>query len=904
MGLHEEHTEPEPAGASRDVDVITPESPEAPQGITPGSEHAVGPSRPATAVGTVFVSGMHSGPNPSPGLSVARSLRLAQPDLRIVGLDYSRESSGLHSALLDDLVCLPAWREAHLATWIKQMDRLLEPEDAVLIPCLDLEVRLLARELGAHSRILGPPKPALELVGKPPVEAAERLGLRTPEYETDTSWQAVDTFIRRSPYGVWVKGQHYDAHRAHTAGAALSLGDVVQRTWGGNWHLEAHVAGQECSIAFCALDGRLLDAVFITKAMVTTEGKTWAGEVAELDAAMRDRLAGLLADARWTGGGELELIRSWSGELTLMEINPRLPAWIHGASVCGANLPAALVTGEPADPGRRLTPGFTRVVEEIPVHPALGITPIAWVAGGISRPGDKRHSGMPSLGQRRLLPHEGAELTEEQLESPPNPSLTPNLSSSLAAAAHVDGTVASEAEAVAREAEAVVRGAETVVSEAEAVVREAESAGRAGGSVAGAPARGRSDGPDVPAVPAADASAVPRGASDIPADEPPVPADAAAVRTGGFEKLLGPPGNAATPYRQMLLPLFTERVRALRQEVDGVGRVLLAHSVKTCPQPAVLREAARLGLAAEAISLAELEAADRYGLAAERAILNGPAKWWPATDRVRCFAFFADSTAELTAVHALLDSGFQLEAEVVGVRVAPAGLVSRFGVPLHERDSMAETARLLRTLADRLGARWGLHFHYAQSVLGAPRWQRECATALSAADPLADQLGGPPAVLDIGGGWHVDDLPCLRASLEYVLAHGPDAARDGDPLLVMEPGKLLTQPSAAVVTQVLAHRGSHRGEDIVVDAAEGDMPEAPFHPHPVARFDGSRWVPLRPGGSWIFGRSCMEHDVLSVRLDLGDVRDGDYLAFGMCGGYDTSMAYDFGRGTAPRELGQ
>ncbi|MFF4606047.1 hypothetical protein ACFY12_25310 [Streptomyces sp. NPDC001339] len=834
----------------------------------------MGPSGPATAVGTVFVSGMHSGPNPSPGLSVARSLRLAQPDLRIVGLDYSRESSGLHSALLDDLVCLPAWREAHLATWIEQMDRLLEPEDAVLIPCLDLEVRLLARELGSHSRILGPPKSALELVGKPPVEAAELLGLRTPEYETDTSWQAVDMFIRRSPHGVWVKGQHYDAHRAHTAGDALSLGDVVQRTWGGNWHLEAHVAGQECSIAFCALDGRLLDAVFISKAMVTTEGKTWAGEVAELDAAMRDRLAGLLADARWTGGGELELIRSWSGELTLMEINPRLPAWIHGASVCGANLPAALVTREPADPARRLTPGFTRVVEEIPVHPALGITPIAWVAGGISRPGDKRHSGMPSLGQRRLLPHEGAELTEAQLESPPNPGLTPSPGTS----AHVDGTVASEAEAVAREAEAVVRGAETVVSEAEAVVREAESAGRAGGSVA--------------------------GASAVPVAEAPVPADAPAVRTGGFEKLLGPPGNAATPYRQILLPLFTERVRALRQEVEGIGRVLLAHSVKTCPQPAVLREAARLGLAAEAISLAELDAAARYGMAAERAILNGPAKWWPATDRVRCFAFFADSVAELSTLQAQLDSGFQLEAEVVGVRVAPAGLVSRFGVPLHERDSMAETARLLRTLADRLGAGWGLHFHYAQSTLGAPRWQRECATALSAADPLADQLGGPPAVLDIGGGWHVDDLPCLRTSLEYVLAHGPDAARDGDPLLVMEPGKLLTQPSAAVVTQVLAHRGSHRGEDIVVDAAEGDMPEAPFHPHPVARFDGSRWVPLRPGGSWIFGRSCMEHDVLSVRLDLSDVRDGDYLAFGMCGGYDTSMAYDFGRGTAPRELGR
>ncbi|MEU9110320.1 hypothetical protein AB0D04_00665 [Streptomyces sp. NPDC048483] len=750
---------------------------------------------------------------------MARSLRLARPDLRIVGLDYSRESSGLHSELLDDLVCLPAWREAHLATWIDQMGRLLEPDDAVLIPCLDLEVRLLARELGSHDRILGPPKTALELVCKPPAEAAERLGLSTATHETDTSWPAVDQFIRRSPYGAWVKGQHYDAYRAYTAGAALALGDVVQRTWGGDWHLEAHVAGQECSITFCALDGRLLDAVFITKAMVTTEGKTWAGEVTELDGTLHDRLADLVADAQWTGGGELELIRSWSGELTLMEINPRFPAWIHGASVCGANLPAALVMGQGADPGRLLTPGFTRVVEEIPVHPDLGITPIAWVAGGVSRPGDKRHSGMPSLGQRCLVPPDEAEVTEEPIVNRP------------ASAAHMGGTTAD--------------------------VRETDT---------------HTGGP--------------------------------AAHPSGFEELLDPPGSAATPRRHLLLPLFTEQVRALRQEVEGLGRVVLAHSVKTCPHPAVLQEAARLGMAAEAISLGELEAAERHGLTAEQAILNGPAKWWPATDRVRCFAFFVDSVAELSRLHTLLDSGFQLEAEVVGVRVAPAGLVSRFGVPLHERDTMAETSRLLGSLAERLGAGWGLHFHFAQSVLGAARWQRECVTALSAADPLADQLGGPPAVVDIGGGWHVDDLPYLRASLEHVLAHGPAVAREGDPLLVMEPGKLLTQPSAAVVTQVLARRTSHRGVDIVVDAAEGDMPEAPFHPHPVARFDGSRWVPLGPGPNWILGRSCMEHDVLSVRLDLTDVREGDHLAFGMCGGYDTSMAYEFGRGTAPRELGQ
>ncbi|MEV8020386.1 hypothetical protein AB0O76_29415 [Streptomyces sp. NPDC086554] len=729
---------------------------------------------------------------------MARSLRLAWPDLRLVGVDYSAESSGLHSDILDDLVCLPPWSRMHLATWSEQIDRLLAPDDAFLIPCLDLEVRLLATELGSHDRVLAPSKSALDLVRKPPLDAAERLGVRSPEYETDTSWQAIERFVRRSPHGVWVKGEHYDAFRAFTAGEAMALGDIVEQTWGGGWHLEAHVAGQECSIAFCALDGRLLDAVFMTKAMITVEGKTWAGEVAELDGTLHDRLAGLVADTLWSGGGELELIRGWNGELTLMEINPRLPAWIHGTSVCGANLPAALVAGRAADRGRPLAPGFTRVVEEIPVHPSLGITPFTWAAGELSRPADKHPSGMPSLGRRRLLSTERVAATEES----------------------IDGRTAT------------------------------------------------------------------------------------AARAGGFEDLLEPPGHGVTPRRHLLLSLFTEQVRALQRQVEGLGRVRLAHSVKTCPQPAVLREAARLGMVAEAISLAELDVADGLGLAADRAILNGPAKWWPAADRVRCWAFFADSVAELSRVHTLLDDGFQLTADVVGIRVAPVALTSRFGIPLHERDVMSRAAGLLGTLARRLGARWGLHFHCAQSIVGAPRWQRECAAALRAADPLADQLGQPPAVLDVGGGWHVDDMPHLRPSLEYVLAHGPSAAREADPLLVLEPGKLLTQPTAAVVTQVLVRRESGRSCDIVVDAAAGDMPEGPHRPHPVARFDGSRWVPLLPGRSRILGRSCMEHDVLACRLSLDDVREGEYLAFGMCGAYDTSMAYDFGRGTVPRELGE
>lgn len=50
---------------------------------------------------------------------------------------------------------------------------------------------------------------------------------------------------------------------------------------------------------------------------------------------------------------ELELIRTADNELYLIEINPRLPAWVYLAVAAGQNLPEAMIqlaAGEPVEP--------------------------------------------------------------------------------------------------------------------------------------------------------------------------------------------------------------------------------------------------------------------------------------------------------------------------------------------------------------------------------------------------------------------------------------------------------------------------------------------------------------------------------------------------------------------------
>jgi hypothetical protein len=88
----------------------------------------------------------------------------------------------------------------------------------------------------------------------------------------------------------------------------------------------------------------------------------------------------MVRDLNWTGGGELEMVRDPSNKLWLLEMNPRFPAWVHGSTIAGENLPAMLVE-RATGIARRAAPAqsaeFTRLVVEIPVRADFPLPPLA-----------------------------------------------------------------------------------------------------------------------------------------------------------------------------------------------------------------------------------------------------------------------------------------------------------------------------------------------------------------------------------------------------------------------------------------------------------------------------------------------------------------------------------------------
>src|SRR5262245_11454692 len=104
---------------------------------------------------TIYVSGVHSGPSPSAGLGVARSLRTEFPSATLIGVDYWAGSSGLHDEVFDSIWLKPSWDLMQDDLYAREVRAVLDG-GALWIPTLDLEVAWLAERLPAHPGLLAP----------------------------------------------------------------------------------------------------------------------------------------------------------------------------------------------------------------------------------------------------------------------------------------------------------------------------------------------------------------------------------------------------------------------------------------------------------------------------------------------------------------------------------------------------------------------------------------------------------------------------------------------------------------------------------------------------------------------------------------------------------------------------
>ncbi len=751
----------------------------------------------------IFVSGLYCGANPQPGLGIIRSLRDAFPSAVLVGVEYSTRVSAIHWPDIDELWIDRPWHELDLASHGERIKRELD-EGGYWISGSDLEAMWLADVFSAgHPRLLAPGMSAFKRIIKPAVEAAQQLPVSIPEYiSTEHSDWDLHKFCRTHDWNVWLKGPYYDASRTPNWEVFEIVRGALSKVWSTErLFLQKHVSGYEESIMLSAYRGELLGAVRMQKREITPEGKTWAGEISAVPDDFLVPLRAMVRSLEWTGGGELEMVRDASDQAWLLEMNPRFPAWVHGATLAGHNLPALLIasaSGAAAKPSPMISREFTRVVVEIPVRDKYPLPALPEPFAGAVGHSMKHPSGLTSLAKKLH------KLDPEMLQAVPDPSAPNGL-------------------------------------------------------------------PNMP----------PSFLADIEGF------DAKGIDTPQFLFL-----------ESTARGLFEQAGERARQLSSEAVQIVSGYSIKTNPDPRLIKLALDNGFMAEAISLLEVQSALDVGFQADQVILNGPGKWWPEgmmpTEAMH--AVFCDSVADLNRVVDAIAAG-TLSAKHIGVRIRPPNIVSRFGIPIDSADGLAKLVAAVKSLPET--SAFGVHFHMASANIGVSQWWHLLESVLKWCVAIEQLSGRKVELLDMGGGWFPDDwhedAARFTAAIELITTTLPHVRQ-----IVSEPGKAMAQPSMALAMRVLEIQ-EHDDDyvEAVVDASIAELPMYFFYPHRMLRqcVTTGALTPLGRGKTHLMGRLCMEHDIVAANVSLPEgTKAGDLLIFCDAGGYDRSMSYVFGRG--------
>ncbi len=340
-----------------------------------------------------------------------------------------------------------------------------------------------------------------------------------------------------------------------------------------------------------------------------------------------------------------------------------------------------------------------------------------------------------------------------------------------------------------------------------------------------------------------------------------------------------------TPCRAFLSGAAEDRYAEICSRLDGFDapvEVLLATSVKTNPEPKLLAVGRRHGAYAEVISPGEVALALQAGFTSHQIIYNGPLRCKASMIPGPAAFAFADS---IEALNCYLDDAV---ADVTGIRIRPAGVQSRFGVPIA---CSAEIGRLLQRFRPK---RFALSFHVRPQDYGGRTWSQLASTVIAAGVELSEKTGTPIVALDGGGGWTPSSLDEL---LDTELARVAQAIHTHLPFvrqLILEPGQAIATPTEALLTTVVEVRQRHAFKDVVVDATVALLPMIEAYQHRIYAIVENKPTLLQDGPDRILGCACLENDILARGVTLpNSLAEGDRIIIADCGSYDASMAFAF-----------
>ncbi len=298
----------------------------------------------------VAVTGLNNTDNPGPGIPVIRALRESSDlEVKVVGLVYETLEPGIYLRDLVDKVYMMPYPSEGSEAVLDRLSYIHHREHIdLLIPNFDAELYTFIKsekvlhEMGIRTFL--PTLEQLEERHKGNLDAfGKKYDLLVPKsmpllYEND-----IRKIEEDFEYPVMVKGKFYDAYIAYNEEQVLSHFNKISAKWGLPVIVQEFIRGTEVNVvALGDGQGNTIGAVPMRKQYITDKGKAWGGITLD-NPDMLELTHRIIRATRWRGGMELELMRTDDDKYYILEINPRIPAWVYLAVGAGQNLPEALV---------------------------------------------------------------------------------------------------------------------------------------------------------------------------------------------------------------------------------------------------------------------------------------------------------------------------------------------------------------------------------------------------------------------------------------------------------------------------------------------------------------------------------------------------------------------------------
>jgi carbamoyl-phosphate synthase large subunit len=299
---------------------------------------------------TIAVKGLNNTDNPGPGVPVIRGIRDSEViEARIIGLAYENLEPGVYMPGLINKTYMIPYPSTGTEAYVERIEEIHQKDPIdLIIPNLDAELYTFMKASSKLSEIgIKTFLPSLEQFEERHKANLDSFGIKydvkVPKSKTLTGQYEIEKLSDDFEYPVLVKGKFYDAYIAYNPEQVTTHFNKISAKWGIPIIIQEFIKGTEVNVVALGDGmGSTIAAVPMRKQFITDKGKAWSG-ITISDTELLGITNGLIEKTKWRGAMEIEMIKTNAGEYYLIEINPRIPAWVYLAVGAGQNIPETLV---------------------------------------------------------------------------------------------------------------------------------------------------------------------------------------------------------------------------------------------------------------------------------------------------------------------------------------------------------------------------------------------------------------------------------------------------------------------------------------------------------------------------------------------------------------------------------